>query len=705
MDEASNITARVIVVHRRGGASRRLAGLMERALGRLGSQTMVVDAGQTPLTDELGSHASPAASTIAASFRPDVVVLCAPTSSIRMPWDLPTIAVSDGTDGDTGSLQLPPELDVEEQYARVADAMACALGRTSDNGTAFPIRTVLVSGYFGAGNRGDDVIVSTLLEAIEALPNTRVVLASPLPHRAIADYGRPAFDRLNLVQCDRWASIASAVLLGPGGLWDDYSIGSVGGLAGVVSGAVRSPAHLVQLPILVKGYGGRFRGVGLGAGPLRDEASRAAVRLSIELADHVDVRDEESRELLTEIAPAFAERIGLVPDLAWAVNLSDQPEHSDLPWVPDTPWIVFNVRPWGDNRAQQQAWNETCTVAAEKALAIVCVPMQDQDAAMMRSFEPPEEVQVSHMPIDASQAEFMATLAGAEAVVAMRLHTSILGHVAATPGVAVSYHPKVTSHYADVGRGDYVVDVEFVPGELAHRVRRALGQGVGELHAARVRERRRAAQDSLEQLCTYLGALPGVAINEVWDAVPPSTSRRATLELSGALVQLRDAAVSGHNLLLDERVVSIESGSTDKGGLVIAMTDRSPHRGDTVQAMINISTPAGHAYRVSLHLQTRCGESDTLTGRMVHEVLVEDTLVLTMDCAEWKPRTSLWITGVAKAGSTSLTIRTRALRDCEDWGWGASAALTIEAVSTEPWDGRGEHTSSSNPFAITAPPP
>lgn len=703
MDEATNATARIILVHPHGGTPRRLAGRMERALGRLGHQTMIVDVSRTQLTD-MGRRASRAARVIAASFRPDAVVMCGSASTTLVPWQIPTIIASDQADEDTEALHLPPEMDPSDVDAHVQKMLANVLGSVPGNDSASPIRTVLVSGYFGAGNRGDDVIVSTLLEAIEELPDTRVVLASPLPHGAIADYGRPAFDRLDPVQCDRWASIASAVLLGPGGLWDDYSIGSVGGLAGVISGAVRSPAHLVQLPILVKGYGGRLRGVGLGAGPLRDQASRAAVRLSIELADHVDVRDEESKALLTEIAPTCAERIALFPDLAWAAKVPDTADHPVPPWVPDIPWLAFNVRPWGDNRAQQHVWEETCAVAAERGLGIVCVPMQDQDAAMMRSFEPPDDVHVSHMPIGATHREFIATLAGAQVVVAMRLHASILGHVAATPCVGVSYHPKVTSHYVDVGRGDYVVDVEFAPGGLADRIRRALEQGVDERHTARVRERRRGAEDSLEQLRAYLRALPGVGISEVWDADPLPTSRRTTLELSGGLVELGEAPVSGHNPLALEREVLVESEPTDGNGLVIAMTARAPRRGDTVQAEIDVATTAGVGYRLSLHLQPRCRESATLIGRMVHEVLFDGTLVLTMDCAEWNPRTSLWITGVARSGSSPLVIRTRAVRDCEDWGWGASAALTIEAVTSEPWGGREAHTSCSNPFAVTAPP-
>lgn len=708
MAAAMGAMTRVVVVHDRRPGTRTLAECMERTLVRLGCHAMVIDLTKTPLADEPTGDASVAAKVVAQTFRPHMVFLCGAVPPAQVPWDFPTIVVSDAPEvvGETDRLFLDADADAAEIDARVAETLNCVGGATRVASTESRIRTVLVSGYFGAGNRGDDVIVATLLEAIDELPGTRIVLASPLPHRAIADYGRPAFDRLDPYECNRWASIASAVLLGPGGLWDDYSIDSVGGLAGAISGAARSPAHLVQLPILVKGHGGRFRGVGLGAGPLRDQESRAAVRLSVELSDQVSVRDWESRDLLATIAPELSERIDESPDFAWAMTLPENQGPTDLPWLPDIPWLVFNARPWGDNnRAQQQMWNETCAVAMEAGLAVVCVPMQDQDAELMRSLETPEEVHINHMPTTATHSEFIRTLAGAEAVVAMRLHASLLGHLTRTPGVGVSYHPKVASHYADVDRGDYVVEVDFAPGDVASRVRRALEQGIDTCHAERIGERRRAAEESLEHLRAYLDGLPGAMIGKTWNSMPPPEQRRRTLGLAGTLIPLEGCGVSGRNLLSTGRQVPVESRLTDEGGLVIAMTDRAPLRGDMVETVVDIPTTTGGPYRVSLHLQPLCQESRKLTGRIVHEVLIEDTLVLAMDCAEWKPLTSLWIVAVAKADGTSMTVRTQALKDCENWGWGASSSLTVEAVTIAPWGGQGEHTSSSNPFAVTAPPP
>jgi polysaccharide pyruvyl transferase WcaK-like protein len=50
-------------------------------------------------------------------------------------------------------------------------------------------------------------------------------------------------------------------------------------------------------------------------------------------------------------------------------------------------------------------------------------------------------------------------LQGAELVVASRYHGVLLSHLVATPAVAISYHPKVTSLMKDAGQSEYCLDL------------------------------------------------------------------------------------------------------------------------------------------------------------------------------------------------------------------------------------------------------
>ena len=273
------------------------------------------------------------------------------------------------------------------------------------------------------------------------------------------------------------------------------------------------------------------------------------------------------------------------------------------------------------------------------------------------------------------------------------------------PGVGVSYHPKVISHYQDIGRDDFVIDIAFHPGSVAVLLHRALDEGIGERHSALIRDRRHAAAASLAALSEHVEGLPARHPGEAWYAMPPAeTPRQPSLALPGTLVSLDAAVVTGVNLVREQREVPVESRGAGDHGLEIAMTDRAPQQCDVVQAAIEVPVTTATGYRVALHLQSRCREAPELVGRMVHEILVGDTPVLSFDPSQWRQRTSVWITGTATSEALPIVVRTRATRDCEDWGWGASAALTIEAVTTAAWNGHEHKVAASNPFATVNPP-
>lgn len=118
---------------------------------------------------------------------------------------------------------------------------------------------VLISGFYGARNLGDDLLLESIAGAVERdVPEAMVSVAAVDPRRVEEGSGLRAFSRFDLEACESEASGASVTVLGGGGLWHDYSIAAAGGLAGMFSATRLSPAHLAQLPLMTKAHGGRF---------------------------------------------------------------------------------------------------------------------------------------------------------------------------------------------------------------------------------------------------------------------------------------------------------------------------------------------------------------------------------------------------------------------------------------------------------------
>lgn len=137
---------------------------------------------------------------------------------------------------------------LEDEIERV---LAEVRGSTPLAGHARP-RVVIFSGYYGAENRGDELLLSTLVEHLSrTLPDVMPVVAAADPATVERTHGVQAFRRADLTMAEVYAARAHAMVLGPGGHWHDYSIAQAGGVAGMTRGARVSPAHMAQLPLLV----------------------------------------------------------------------------------------------------------------------------------------------------------------------------------------------------------------------------------------------------------------------------------------------------------------------------------------------------------------------------------------------------------------------------------------------------------------------
>jgi hypothetical protein len=75
------------------------------------------------------------------------------------------------------------------------------------------------------------------------------------------------------------------------------------------------------------------------------------------------------------------------------------------------------------------------------------------------------------------------------------------------------------------------------------------------------------------------------------------------------------------------------------------------------------------------------------TGRLAWQVLLDGVVVLTEDVAGWDERCTAWVAWTAREQPVELTVRVIALRDCEQWGWGPAAAVTVRGIRTSSWSG------------------
>ncbi|MGC0274674.1 polysaccharide pyruvyl transferase family protein [Pseudactinotalea sp. Z1739] len=551
-------------------------------------------------------------------------------------------------------------------------------------------RNVIISGYYGARNRGDDLLLEALLLRIrEKVPDANVIAAAVNPLVVERDQGVQAFKRTDPYISDRYASSATALILGPGGLWHDYTIQAGDGVAGIVNGSRLSPSHLAQLPLMVKAYGGEFHVHGMGVGPLEDTSAKASVRLTGLISDSVTVRDEESRALLDGIEKAWPSRPRVSPDVAYTLPMGSPTSAEGHQWLPTEPYIAVNVRPFGkDDDSVATVLNTVLRIASERNWHVLGIPMQPVDEKAMAAWLDSAHPSFTILPVDAPWSVFMDALRRAAGIVAMRLHTNLLAHRAGKMPVGIAYDPKVAAHFKQLKRGSAFVGMPVNGDELHIKLHEAISrsrQSDGTRQLVTSFEER--ANESLNELCRALSTadvkLPDTGSMVHSPSKDSTTKRQLRIWNPEESLDVRRATVRGYNQFEPEKVVPYQrrDGYT---GSTFHLDVRAPKKGDTAEWGLPVRIIDSNAVRVELWIKPKYAEKHKFKGRLLYQVLVDETLLFEQDVTAWQPRNSVWIG--KRSSEMTVKVRILALRDCEDWNWGKATAITIEAARVLPWD-------------------
>ncbi len=317
--------------------------------------------------------------------------------------------------------------------------------------------TVVVAGYYGAANAGDELILRAITGRL-ARAGVQPVVASQSARAVARTHGVPAFARVDVSLAEAVVRASSAVVLGGGGLLHDYAFARSGGLAGMFAEPALSVPGWAPLIVLAELLGRPAHLFGLGVGPLEDPDAR---RLAGWLAGHansVSVRDRRSRELLKGLAGA-PPVVELAPDPVYALELGAEPPPPAIAQLAGR-WglLVVNLRPWAEAEGLAgRAAQAVGAVARRHRLAVIALPMQagealDEGALAALLTLLPGDVPRLLLPWTADPAVLAAVLGASAAALTMRLHAALLAHRVGTPCAGLAYDPKIAAHFEEADR-------------------------------------------------------------------------------------------------------------------------------------------------------------------------------------------------------------------------------------------------------------
>ncbi len=324
---------------------------------------------------------------------------------------------------------------------------------------------VLIAGYFGFGNTGDEAILAGMLSDLRALrPGLGAVVVSGDEEGTARQYDVEGVHWSDIAGLEAAVRQSDLVLVGGGGLFQDYW-----GLdpETYLTSRHDSVSFYGGLPLLAHWAGRPCMLYAVGVGPLSTPTGRSYTRLTADLCKVVTVRDPESAALLDtcggeDAAPRREVRVLADPAFSLPVTPSDQETAervlAGLGLGDGVPFVGVCPRAWKSGPAalawQQEMGRALEHFAGKVPAPFVFLPFQanpntaledDQAICAALGARLHSSAVVRFVPGSLPPGAAAALLARASLVVAMRLHAVILGLSAGVPVVALSYDPKVAA--------------------------------------------------------------------------------------------------------------------------------------------------------------------------------------------------------------------------------------------------------------------
>jgi len=299
-----------------------------------------------------------------------------------------------------------------------------------------PMYDVMISGYYGFGNSGDDAILLAIIENLRKIKkDIRIVVLSKNPKDTASIYGVDSIDRFNLFKVIGTMKKTRLFLNGGGNLIQDVT-------------STRSLVYYLTTIYLAKLMGLKVMLYANGIGPVGKSTNRYFTSKIIDKVDIITLREEASGLELKSLGVKKPE-IRVTADPALGLEPAGSEETEKLlqkEGIPaDTPLIGFSVRKWSGYEAYSRILAQAADYIEETYNAkSVFIPLHfPSDLAAAEDIAS----KMKHAPFILRNIyetdKILGIMKKMDLVLGMRLHALIYSVSLSVPVIGLIYDPKV----------------------------------------------------------------------------------------------------------------------------------------------------------------------------------------------------------------------------------------------------------------------
>ena len=365
--------------------------------------------------------------------------------------DICSVFSSDG--GKLDRLRAFGKDTVDKYYAvsRMADDCLCVYNRVLSDPISFKgCGDVLLSGYYGFGNMGDDSILETIAASLaKKKPDIRITALTRCPRNARKLFGIKCISRMNIFSVIAEMRGAKLLISGGGSLFQD-------------STSSKSLLYYTFIVRLAKLMGMKTYIYANGVGVIYSERNRRITAKVVSRADAVTVRDTESMNELVSVGVP-ADKIKCTADPAFMITPSsgENLQSALRRYGIDKNREYFAISLRRFEGSQKKAYDEevllgelveSCAQIAKKyslmPMFVIMQPNLDMELSQTAADMLKQKFNIDSLLINPENgAELVGIFgedgAGVKFVMGMRLHILIYAIAASVPQIGLSLDPKI----------------------------------------------------------------------------------------------------------------------------------------------------------------------------------------------------------------------------------------------------------------------
>ncbi len=295
---------------------------------------------------------------------------------------------------------------------------------------------VLMSGYYGFNNSGDEAILMAMHKNISELDERlNVTVLSNCPEQTRVKHNVNVVYRFGLWDVFKAIKNCDVLLSGGGSLLQDTT-------------STRSIIYYLSIIGLAKFFGKKVMLYANGIGPVSKDGNRKWVRKILNKVDVITIREQNSYEELVKMG-VENENTFVTADPVFTMDGISKDAARELlkkEGIPlDKPLVGVSVRSWKDIEKFSQSLAKLCDIIYEKfnmnLVFIVMQPSKDKAISekVMATMKNPSYI----FGGDCSPQDIMGVISLMDIVLGMRLHTLIFAARQRVPLLGFVYDPKI----------------------------------------------------------------------------------------------------------------------------------------------------------------------------------------------------------------------------------------------------------------------